>query len=349
MHRTHLEPSRRVVTAALILILLAGCRAGDGAASPDAAPSTETPSAAGGAFPVTIEHAFGETVVDKEPTRVLTWGWGSTDAAIALDVVPVAMPFQEYGGDDGVLPWVRQALREDGAALPEVLPNTDEPPFEAIAAARPDLILAVYSGITENDYRLLSQIAPTVAYPDQPWATPWRDTIEIVGTALGRPDAAEQVLDDIDTAVAEQASAHPELEGKTVANVWPAADAFYVYKPADARVAFTLDLGLVSAPSVEELANGDQSFFYTISQEQVPQLTSDILVSYADTQAEADTFLDSPTAKLMDQVERGAVAQVVGSDFIAAVSPPTALSLTWGLDEYVRLLSEAAQADDASS
>jgi iron complex transport system substrate-binding protein len=297
MHRTPLEPSRRVVTAAVILILLTGCGSGDGAASPDdastRAPATETPSAAGGTFPVTIEHAFGETVVDKEPTRVLTWGWGSTDAAVALDVVPVAMPFQEYGGDDeGVLPWVRRALQEGGAALPEVLPNTDEPPFEAIAAARPDLILAVYSGITENDYRLLSQIAPTVAYPDQPWATPWRDTIEIVGTALGRPDAAEQVLDDIDTAVAEQAS---------------------------------------------------------IGEEQVPQLTSDILVSYADTQAEADTFLDSPTAKLMDQVERGAVAQVVGSDFIAAVSPPTALSLTWGLDEYVRLLSEAAQADDASS
>jgi iron complex transport system substrate-binding protein len=298
---------------------------------------------------VTIEHAFGETVVDEEPTRVVTWGWGSADAAIALGGVPVAMPYEEYGGDEeGVLPWVRQALEEDGTTLPEVLPNAEEPPFEAIAAARPDLILAVYSGITESDYQLLSAIAPTVAYPDEPWATPWRDTIEIVGTALGKPDTAEQLLDDIDAAVAEQASAHPELEGKTVANVWPASDAFYVYRPTDARVAFTLDLGLASAPSVDELANGDQSFFYTISEEQVPDLTSDILVSYADTQSEAVAFLSSPTAKLMDQVERGTVAQVVGSEFIAAVSPPTALSLTWGLDEYVSLLSDAAQAADTS-
>jgi iron complex transport system substrate-binding protein len=31
------------------------------------------------------------------------------------------------------------------------------------------------------------------------------------------------------------------------------------------------------------------------------------------------------------------------------VSPPTALSLTWGLDDYVALLSEAALAADAAA
>ena len=42
------------------------------------------------------------------------------------------------------------------------------------------------------------------------------------------------------------------------------------------------------------------------------------------------------------------MAEVVGTEFIAAVSPPTALSLTWGLDEYVAALAEAAQAADAA-
>jgi iron complex transport system substrate-binding protein len=46
----------------------------------------------------------------------------------------------------------------------------------------------------------------------------------------------------------------------------------------------------------------------------------------------------------MEQVRRGAVAQVVGSEFIASVSPPTALSLTWGLDTYVEALAGAAAA-----
>jgi iron complex transport system substrate-binding protein len=45
----------------------------------------------------------------------------------------------------------------------------------------------------------------------------------------------------------------------------------------------------------------------------------------------------------MPQVRSGAVAEVVCSDLIAAVSQPSALSLTWGLDEYVSVLSEAAQ------
>ena len=38
------------------------------------------------------------------------------------------------------------------------------------------MILAPYSGITEEQYELLSEIAPTVAYPDEPWTTPWRET-----------------------------------------------------------------------------------------------------------------------------------------------------------------------------
>jgi len=79
------------------------------------------------------------------------------------------------------------------------------------------------------------------------------------------------------------------------------------------------------------------------------QLDSDILVSYADTPSAAREFLRSPEARLMEQVRTGAVASVVGTELVAAVSPPTALSLTWGLDEYVRLLSKAAAAADGAA
>ncbi len=344
--RSSHRPRRLSVTLAVgaAMILAAGLAAcGSSAGSGDDA-------SGGGTSGATIEHAFGETVVPDDPQRVVTWGWGSADAAIALGVNPVAIPFQAYGGDgDGVLPWIREELEARGDEIPEVLPDAEEPPFEAIAASDPDLILAVYSGITENDYELLSQIAPTVAYPDEAWATPWEDTIEIVGRSLGRADEAEALLDDISGTVAEQAAAHPELDGKTVALVWDTPEEFYVYKPADSRVAFTLDLGLVSAPSVEALSEGEETFVYTLSPERLDELSSDILVSYADDQAASDAFLASPRAELLDQVERGTVAEVVGTEFIAAVSPPTALSLTWGLDEYVAALSEAALAADASA
>lgn len=334
---------------ALLGLVVASC-GDDGAeaTAPEAAEVGAASERAGGAFPVVIEHALGTSEIAEAPERVVTWGWGSTDAAIALGVVPVAMPHQAYGGDEqGVLPWIRERLEADGTALPTILPDTDEAPVEAIAEARPDLILAPYSGISQAEYDLLSEIAPTIAYPEEPWATPWRDTIELVGEALGRPDEAAELLDDIDATVAAQADAHPELAGKTVAMVWPAPDTVYVYKPADARVAFTLDLGLVSAPSVEA-AEGDataaDSFYYELSHERIGELDSDILVAYADTQDQADQFLAAPAAQQLAQVREGRVAQVVGTEFIAAVSPPTALSLTWGLEEYVQLLASAVAA-----
>lgn len=347
--------SRRTLLLPLLALALLAAACGDdggdgaeGVASVEDAPAASAEEAPD-AFPVTIEHALGTTEIPEAPERVVTWGWGSADAAVALGVVPVAMPFQAYGGDDeGVLPWLRERIEADGAEMPEILPDSEEAPIEAIAAARPDVIIAVYSGITDAEYELLSQIAPTVAYPEQAWATPWRDTIELVGEALGRPDEAEALLADIDAEVQAEADEHPELAGKSVAVVWPTPDSFYVYKPSDARVEFTLGLGLESAPSVDELAEGGETFYYTLSQERLGQLTSDVLVSYADTEEASEAFLASPAAQTMPQVEAGTVAQVIGTEFIAAVSPPTALSLTWGLDEYVEILASAAQAVDAS-
>ncbi|SDM71874.1 iron complex transport system substrate-binding protein [Cryobacterium flavum] len=322
-----------LAAAASILALgLGGCTA---AAT---APAADT--AASGSFPVTIEHAFGETTIDEQPTRVVAWGWGSADDAIALGVIPVAIPFQSYGGDkNGVLPWISDALK--GQEMPVVLPDTEEPPYEDIAAAAPDVILAAYSGITEEEYNLLSKIAPVVAYPGDAWATPWRDLIEITGTALGKSTEATALLASIDTEIADQAAAHPEFAEKTIALTSDSDGTFYVYKKEDPRVAFTLDLGFVSAPAVDELATDEASFYYTLSYEQLDQLSSDLLVNFGSTQEQSDAFLDASYSQAMPQVQAGTVASPVGAAFISSVSPPTGLSLSWGLDDYVTLLAAA--------
>jgi iron complex transport system substrate-binding protein len=323
--------------ASILALTLSGCTA---AADNAAAPATD--AAASGSFPVTIEHAFGETTIDEQPTRVVTWGWGSADDAIALGVIPVAMPFQSYAGDEnGVLPWIYDAL--ENTEMPRVLPDTQEPPYEDIAAAAPDVILAAYSGITEPEYDLLSEIAPVVAYPGDAWATPWRDLIEITGTALGKSAEASALLASIDTEIAEQASAHPEFAGKTIALTSAGAATFYVYKKEDPRVDFTLDLGFVSAPAVDELATDEASFYYTLSFEQLDQLDSDLLVNFGTTQEESDAFLAASYAQAMPQVQAGTVASAVGAAFISSVSPPTGLSLSWGLDDYVALLAAAVK------
>lgn len=346
---------RMLAVLIVMLMVSAACGDDDDTAAPGDADEEVSGEEASheetteGSFPVTIGHALGTAEIPEAPERVVTWGWGSTEAAIALGVAPVAMPFQAYGGDDdGVLPWVRDELEAQGVEIPERLPDAQEAPIEAIAAAQPDLILAVYSGLTQEEYGLLSEIAPTVAYPDQAWSTPWRKTIEIVGEALGKPEQATELLDDIDAQVAAAAEAHPEFEGKSIIQVADTPDTFYVYKEADPRVQFLTDLGFVNAPAVTELATDESTFYFTLSKERLGELQSDVLVAHAATQAELDAFLESDYGKQLPQLEAGAIAPLVGEPFVAAVSPPNALSLTWGMGEYVEILSKAALAAESA-
>ena len=334
MHHGTTLAGTALLAAALVLT---GCSSGAEEATAAAPSSSST------AFPVTLEHAFGETTIAEEPQRVVTWGFGSTDAALALGVVPVAIPFQAYGGDaEGVLPWIAEELDALGAETPTVLPDTEEVPFEAIAAADPDVVLANYSGITQEDYDKLSALAPTVAYPGEAWTTPWREVVTTVGRALGRAEDAEQLVADTEQAVADAAAEHPELQGRSVAAVWDVPPTLYVYAEADPRVEFLTDLGLTVAPSVSALSTGDSTFYATLSYERAAELDSDILLSYASSQAEADAFAAQPYTATIPAVAAGHHATLVGDELIAAVSPPTVLSMTWGLDDYLTALSAAA-------
>ena len=82
--------------------------------------------------------------------------------------------------DSGMLIWTKEKVDElvaDGADKPALFDETDGIPLEAINATEPEVILAAYSGLTEEDYKALSEIAPTVAYPTVAWGTPWREMI----------------------------------------------------------------------------------------------------------------------------------------------------------------------------
>ena len=48
-------------------------------------------------YPLTIEHAFGETVIESKPERVATVGWENQDTPLALGVAPVGVSAANYG------------------------------------------------------------------------------------------------------------------------------------------------------------------------------------------------------------------------------------------------------------
>lgn len=154
-----------------------GCGSGD----PPPSGSTDTDD---DAFPRTVAHKYGETTLGAAPERLLTVGLSDHDFALALGIVPTAVT--DWYGDYpyAVWPWAEGAL---GGGTPGVMPrNEDQLNFELIASLRPDLILGQYTGMTETDYRTLSDIAPTVAqsadFPD--YGMPCEATMLAVGGAL---------------------------------------------------------------------------------------------------------------------------------------------------------------------
>jgi iron complex transport system substrate-binding protein len=296
-------------------------------------------------FPVTIPHAYGETTIPAKPQRIVTWGWAGQDAVIALGEVPVGIPYFGYGGDEnGGLVWTREAVAALGADFPTILPDTGrEPPVEAIAALRPDLILAVYSGITEDQYKVLSGIAPVVAFPQTPWDTSWQDTITITGEAMGKKAEAEELVADLEQFVVDETARYPELSGATFATFTEWNGEINVYGNLDSRVQLLVGAGLVSAPSVAELAKGEDLYFM-LSFENFEQLAADVLVTFFDTTEQRATFDSNPVLSLHPQAKAGTIARVVGPELINSVSPPSALSLRWGYPQYIKLIADAVKA-----
>lgn len=294
-------------------------------------------------FPVTLVHVWGATTIEAEPQRVVTWGWGNEDAAIALGVIPVGIPFQSYGGgDDGVQPWVEGALAAAGAETPTVLTNSGEPPFEQIAALEPDLIIAAFSGVTEEQYALLSAIAPTVAYSGDAYSSPWQDVTRTVGKALGRSAEAEALVGKTEAWLAAEFAKRPELADITFASANDYDGSIAVYAPLDARMKFLTGLGLKMNPSVAALAPADGQFYYPLSYELFDQLEGDIFVTFYEEQQALDDWLATPQASTYPPIVNGGLAALVGTENVAAVSPPSALSLRWGFPTYLGVLADAA-------
>jgi iron complex transport system substrate-binding protein len=295
-------------------------------------------------FPVTIEHAHGVTIIPDEPQRIVTWGWSNEDVVIALGVIPVGMPFQSYGGgDNGVHEWVEDALEAAGAEMPAILDTAGEPPVEQIAALEPDLIIAAYSGLTEDQYAILSGIAPTVAYVGAPWSTPWQDLTLIIGKALGKDAEAESLVLDTTAWVEAEFAKYPELRKVTFASANEYDGSMAVYAPLDARMKFLTDFGMVMNPSVAALSPGDDAFYYPLSFELFDQLEADIFVTYFEDQSALDAWLATPVAQTYPPIADGGLAALVGTENVAAVSPPSVLSLRWGVPDYLEVLSAATK------
>jgi iron complex transport system substrate-binding protein len=336
--RTTLRTAAVLTAAAAVAITLASCSSSEPADN-----TASTTPTTDGSFPVTLQHMYGETTIDAVPERVATWGFGTTDAALALGVVPIAMPTADYGGgDDLIYPWVKDKLDELGGETPVLLDNANyELPVEALLATDPDVLLAPHSGLTQAEYDAVTAAGvPVIAPPEELWSTPWRDVITTIGTVLGRIDEANDIVADLDKQVSDAGAEHPEFSGRTIVYVSESEDVYYLLLPSDPRVELLTNLGFTSAPSVTELATGESPFSTTVSQENLSKIIADVAFTQVDTDTELQEFLTSTTSRQIPAVAKGAVAGFVGEEVGSAI-PPTALSIPYFLPTLVDGLSKA--------
>lgn len=290
-------------------------------------------------YPVTIEHQFGTTVIESQPQRVVSLSYSGHDDILALGVVPVALRYWYGDYPQGVFPWAQDAL---GGAEPVQLKGDLN--IEQIAALQPDVILGISSGITAEEYGLLSQIAPTIASPAQygDWGTPWQVADRIRGKVLGKQDEAERQITTIEDRFAAVAAAHPDWQGKTAAVAFYWNDAPGAYRSIDARARFLNELGF-ETPAAINAAGGEDEFFVSLSNEDISALDADLLIWFG-------TFGEISNVALRETLEAHKQGrEIFAPELLAdAFSHSSLLSLNYALDELVPLIELAVDGDPAT-
>ena len=237
----------------------------------------------------TVTDVDGTTMtVPVHPKRVVTLSEPTLDDALALGVTPIG---STAGRGQSGLPGY---LSADAAGV-GILGAIGQPDYEAIAAAKPDLILVDGTSINNNADALaiLRRIAPT--YNAGYAGGDWRANLEHAADALNLGDEATKVEQAYDAkAAAVRAELAKPYAGKTFSVVrWQGSSAALILKELPAGVALT-DLGLARPTSQDHEGRGHSE---PVSLENLQQIDADYLflgtlggssVSNADAGGETD-------------------------------------------------------------
>ncbi|MFI0821089.1 iron-siderophore ABC transporter substrate-binding protein [Streptomyces sp. NPDC021098] len=340
---TRMTPWRRLAAvlsaAALGVGLLAGC----GSDSSDTT-SDDAPAAASGAFPVTVEHAFGSTKISQAPQRVVSVGYTDDQAMLALGVKPVGM-VDQYPNPSGKepdintqWPWVKDKW---GGTRPEVvMKNGDSgPDYEKIASLRPDLIVAVYSEIDKAAYDKLSKIAPTVGRTKgekEPFSAPWQDNAVQIAKALGKEDEGTELVRGIQDKLGAAKEAHPKFANQTAVALSWYKNSVAPFTSIDVRGRLVTGIGFGYQTKIDKVADGQ--FYTVLSPERVDLVDVDRIFVVND-EADQQALKKFKLFTNLDAVKQGKVSYLLDSEgpaVGAAMSQSTLLSLPYAIDQLVK-------------
>lgn len=143
------------------------------------------------AYPLTIKHEQGETVIKAQPKRIAVFDLATLDTLQALDVQATAVP-KAF--------WPQYLSHYEDKKYPKV-GSLFEPDFEALKQIKPDLIIV--AGRSKSAYKELSDIAPTIDATIDPnhFLDGVEHNITLFGDIFDRSNQAQQLISQLDQSV----------------------------------------------------------------------------------------------------------------------------------------------------
>lgn len=192
----------------LVITLLAAC--GDKEQLANEAEATETKETSTGsstetAFPMTLTHELGETVLEEKPETVVVFDFGILDALSKLDVEVAGVP------QAAIPPY----LEEYAGSEYTNVGSLKEPDFEAIHAMQPDLI--IISARQADLYPEFEEIAPTVymGLDTTNYMNSFESNMTLLGELFGKEQEMAIELQAVNEEVATIVKDLESVEGKT--------------------------------------------------------------------------------------------------------------------------------------
>lgn len=165
--------------------------------------TTEAPeNTAGSGEQITVTDSRGsEITLDGPAQKVVGLEWGMIEHLVALGVMPVGAADVE-----GYTNWVSAEPLDDSVTDVGV---RGEPSIDAIAALTPDLVVAA-AGLPDAAITQLERFVPVMVLVGGDVADSigqMRENVELIATATGTEDEADQLFADFDAKLADGAAA----------------------------------------------------------------------------------------------------------------------------------------------
>lgn len=258
-----------------------------------------------------IKHELGESCIPLQPQRIIVLDETSMEALLALDLKPIAAIQPNIAGS--IIP--KLGKKAEGIVS---LGKNSQPNIEKMVQLKPDLILSF--SLSAEEYKLFSQIAPTVTVGDY-IPNGWKDALSRIAETTGKSKQAQKLLDEYQQRVEKlRTFINHKLKGKTVSiSRFYAGNQFTEFRTKYSFPGSLLtEVGIVLPEIQNQLTTNENQPLVSVSLERLDLINADILFIVLDPGAEEtfQKYQNSPLWQNLKAVKNQRVYKVDSSYWI---------------------------------